>query len=156
MVSMPGMPSVHAGSCCSQLPTQGLAQTSSVIAEVITELLPEVRILKVFANAVSWWGKNSLEADDVHLLRMEKGKSWHQPPQAPSSHARMWYGKGDAGICGIPAAGTSEVENKELQFHKGQRFVNRSEGFAELETKYLRKKHANQRNSFRDLLWGLC
>lgn len=142
---------------------QGLAQTSSVIAEVITELLtalptlPEVRILKVFANAVSRWGKNSLEDDDVHLLRMEKGKS--QPPQAPSSHARMWYVKGDAGICGIPAAGTSEVENKELRFHKGQWFVNSSEGFAELGTKYLRKKHSNQRkkhsnqrNSSRDLL----
>lgn len=154
MVSMPGMPSVHTGNCCSQLPTEGLAQTSSVITEVITELLPEVKILKVFANAVSWWGKNSLEADGVHLLRMEKGKSWHQPPQAPSSHARMWYGKGDTGICGIPAAGTSEVENKELQFHKGQRFVNRSEGFAELETKYLRKKTCKSKKLFQRFALG--
>lgn len=85
-------------------------------------------------------GKNSLEADDVHLLGMEEGKSQHQAPQAPCSHARLWYGKGDSGICGIPAAGTSKVENKELQFHKCQRFVNRSHGFAELEPKFLSKK----------------
>lgn len=46
----------------------------------------------------------------------------------------------DCGICGTPAAGTSKVENKELQFHKCHWFVNRRDGFSELETKYLRKK----------------
>lgn len=63
MASVPGMPSVHTRSCWSQLPAQSLAQTSSVTAEVRTELLtalptqPEglvgrnpTRILRVFAN----------------------------------------------------------------------------------------------------------
>lgn len=68
-------------------------------------------------------------------------KGNHNPaPRAPQSHARMCCVKGDSGICGIPAAGTSKVENKELQFHKCQWFVNRLDSFAELETKYLRKK----------------
>lgn len=61
----------------------------------------------------------------------------------------------DAVIYGIPAAKTTEVENKELQFHKGQWFVNTPEYFAELEAKHLRKqKHSDQRTSPRGFPGG--
>lgn len=43
----------------------------------------EVVIFKVFANAISWWEeKNSLEGDDMHLLRMKDGE------MAGTSHQR--------------------------------------------------------------------
>lgn len=58
-------------------------------------------------------------------------------------------------IYGIPAAKTTEVENKELQFHKGQWFVNTPKYFAELEAKHLRKqKHSDQRTSPRGFPGG--
>lgn len=153
MASVPGMPSVHTKSCWSSCQLRAcLRHHLSLLRPKQSYWLPFPPLQKDgwegihpgFSESLQIQfrdgGKNSLEADEVHLLGMEEGKSQHQPPQAPPSQARMWYVKGDSGICGIPASETSEVENKELQFHQGQWFVNRLEGFAELETKFLRKK----------------